>query len=104
MSTVEGTLYYLREDVNPEELTQTKRLYMYHYQFKPTPRPILVDNNGHEYKYAFVSDLGRLTYMEIPFSVIYLDQTMKIPHAREEVSFMDKVTKIPDPIENSIRT
>ena len=31
------TLYYLREDVNPEELTQTKRLYMYHYQFKPTP-------------------------------------------------------------------
>ena len=77
---------------------------MYHYQFKPTPRPILVDNNGHEYKYAFVSNLERLTYMGIPFSVIYLDQAMKMPPAREEVSFMDKVTKIPDPIENSVRT
>ena len=52
MITAEETLYYLREDVNPEELTQTKRLYMYHYQFKPTPRPILVDNHGHEYKYT----------------------------------------------------
>ena len=86
-------MYYLREDVNPEEVTQTKRLYMYHYQFKPTPRPILVDNNGHdEYKYAFVSDLERLTYMGISFSVIYLDQPMKIPSAREEVSFMDEDT------------
>ena len=47
MIIAKGTLYYLREDINPEELTQTKRLYMYHYQFKPTPRPILVDNNGH---------------------------------------------------------
>ena len=31
MITAEGTLYYLQEDVNPEELSQTKRLYMYHY-------------------------------------------------------------------------
>ncbi|MCO5585803.1 hypothetical protein L7F22_039737 [Adiantum nelumboides] len=76
---------------------------MYHYQFKPTARPILVDNNGLEYRYAFVSDLERLTYMGTPFLLIYLDQTTKKPPIEEEVSFIDRVTRLPAAVENSTR-
>ena len=36
---------------------------MYTYQFKLGTQPILVDNNGHEYKFAFVKDMERFTYM-----------------------------------------
>ena len=66
--------YYMREDVNPRELVDPKRMYMYAYQFEIGTRHILVDANGHEYRHAHLTDMEKLTCLGEPFSTIYLDE------------------------------
>ena len=103
MMTKEGVLYYLRENVNPVELTRVKEFYLYNYQFEPFAKPILVDSTGHEYKFTYESDLEGLTYMGMPFSVMYLGQAPTRVSAPEEASLMDRVTRIPAPVIDNSR-
>ena len=86
------------------QLINPKSLYLYNYHFETRTRPILVDNKGHEYKFASITEMEKLSYMGEPFSIIYMDQVSRITPNQEEISFMDRVTSIPTHVEDSKAT
>ena len=45
--------------------------------------------------------MEKLTCMGEPFSIIYLDQIFAQSPVREEVSFMDTITRIPSQVEEA---